>query len=263
MSTQAQHMGGQNMWDQPQFTFKLPLQLEEHPYPFETTSSAKRFPQQRSLNVPASSGRYSPYPSTVPFGTSSGFVRRPSMRTSSFDPLGADVNLALDTSSSSFGVSSHSARVSPVYNQPNVNALEPNPAPESSPNPNPAATIHSTSHSYLPAGPMQFSTPLPLPPRQSELQAHYFNAPYPRTQQESLPNLKRAKSSEDHDDSQGEQLDAQEQEATRPKPSVDLASRFLGYQLMISHYSSGACSRCKSLKVDCNARQYQYLMSAF
>jgi hypothetical protein len=228
MSTQAQHMGGQNMWDQPQFTFKLPLQLEEHPYPFETTSSAKRFPQQRqispsSLNVPTSAGRYSPYPSAVPFGSSSGFVRQPSMRTSSFNALGADVSLALDTSSSSFGASSHSARVSPVYNQPNVNSLEPNPAPEVSPNPNSAVTNHSTSHSYLPVGPMQFSTPLPLPPRQSELQAHYFNAPYSRTQQESLPNLKRPKPSDDHDDSQGEQLDAQEQEAGRPKASVDLA----------------------------------------
>ena len=261
-------MGGQDMWDQPQFSFKLPLQLEEHPHPFETPSSAKRFPQQRhilpsSLNVPVSAGRYSPYPPAVPFATSSR-MKQPSMRTSSFNPLGADVNLALDTSSSSFGASSHSARISPVYNQPSGNALEPNRAPEDSPNLNSAVTNHSTSHSYLPAGPMQFSTPLPLPPRQSELQAHYFNAPYPHTQQESLPNLKRPKPSDDHDDSQGEQLDAQEQEATRPKPSVDyLAWRFLGNQLMNSHRSSGACSRCKSLKVDCNPRQYRHLMSVF
>lgn len=226
------------MWDQPQFDFKLPLQLEEHPYSLETTSSTRHFPQQRqitpsSLHAPSSAGRYSPYPSAVPLGASSGFVRQPSMRTPSFGPLDADVNLALDTSLSSFGSSSHTAHVSPVFNQSNLNALEPNQTPEASPVPNSVVTIHATSHPYLPSGPMQFSTPLPLPTRPSELQAHYFNAPYLRTQQDVLPNPKRLKPSDDHDDSQGEQPDPQEQEATRPKPSVDSAQHSLGYQLML------------------------------
>jgi len=232
------------VWDQPQFDFKLPLQLEEHPYSLETTSSTKPFPQQRrvspsSLHVPSSAGRYSPYPSAGPFGASSGFVRQPSMRTPSFGPLDADVNLALDTSSSSFGSSPHTAHVSPVFNQPNLNALEPHQTPEVSPVLNSAVTNHSTSHLYLPAGPMQFSTPLPLPTRPSELQAHYFNAPYLRTQQDLLPNPKRLKPSDDHDDSQGEQLDPQEQEGTRPKPSVDSAQHSLGHPLMLPTIARG------------------------
>ncbi|KAH0832961.1 hypothetical protein J3R83DRAFT_11937 [Lanmaoa asiatica] len=247
MSTQAQHMGGQNLWDHPQYAFKQPLQLEEQlPYPLEPTSNARRFPHQRqispsSLNVPVTPSGYGPYSSAVPFGTSSGLVRHPPMRTSPFNPLDADVNLALDTSSSSFATSSHIARVSPVYNQPNLNAsqfgasLEPDHTPEGSPNPNTAVTSHSTSHSYLPAGPMQFATPLPLPSRQSEFQTHYFNAPNLRMQQDSHPNQKRSKPSDDHDDSQSEQPDAQEQEAARPK-------------------HAGACARCKSLKVRCEFR---------
>lgn len=229
MSTQAQHMGGQAMWDHPQFVFKQPLQLEEHPYSLDTTPSAKYFPQQRqisspSLNAPPSAGRYGSYPSAIPFGTSSGFVRPPSMSTSSFNPLNGDTSLALDTSSASFGQSSHSPHVSPGYNQ---QRLEPNQAPEGSPNPN-SAVANQSSHSYLPPGPLQFPPPLPLPSRQSEIQAHYFNAaPHARTQQDSLPNPKRSKPSDDYDDGQGEQPDTQEQEAVRPKPSVDLALPFL------------------------------------
>lgn len=245
MSTQAQHMGGQNMWDQPQYTFKQPLQLEELPYPLDATPSTKRFPQQRqfsppSLNVPVTPSRYGSYPSAVPFGTSSGFVRQPPMQSSSFNPLDVDVNVPLDTSSSSLGASPHSAHISPVYNHSSLNALEPNQAnrqagqfganleanhaPEGSPNPN-SVTNHSISHSYLPTGPMQFATPLPLPPRQSELQSHYFSAPYMRLQQDSLPSTKRPKPSDEYDDSQGDQLDAQEQEAARPKPFVNTPLR--------------------------------------
>lgn len=149
-----------------------------------------------------------------------------------FDP---DVNLALDTSSSTYGASSSQpARLSPVYaQQRGLNALEPTQAsyhanpfpgldamhtPENSPNPGLAVANHSTSHPYLPTGPMQFSPPLPLPPRPSEIQSRYF-APYPpRAVQESL---KRVRPGDDNDDSQADQADLQEQEAGRPKQSVD------------------------------------------
>ena len=137
------------------------------------------------------------------------------MQTSSFDSLNGDLRLTLDTSPSSFGTSSHPSRVSPVYNQPRLNALE---HASESPNPNPAVTNHTTSLSYLPAGPMQFSAPLPLPSRQSELQAEYFNTAHVRTQQDPLPTPKRPKPSDFYDDGQGEQPDAQEQEAPKPKP---------------------------------------------
>jgi hypothetical protein len=226
------------MWD-PQFTFNKPsLQLEEHHYPLETSSNAKRFTHQRqispsSLNVPVSADTYNSYPSTVPYAPSSAFVRQPSIRTSPFNSLDADANLPPDTSPSSFTTPSHLPHVPPVYNQPRLNPLEPNQAPEGSPHLDPVN--HLTSRSYLPAGPMQFPTPLPLPPRQSELQAQYFNAPHVRTQPDSPPSLKRPKN-DDYADGHAEQLEAQEQEAARPKPM-------------------GACARCKSLKVNHNARQ--------
>lgn len=245
MSTQAQYLGGQNLWDQPQFASRPTLQLEEHSYSLE--ASVRLLPHQRqtspsSLNVPAPPSRYGSYPLAAPYGTSSGFVRQSPMRTPSFNPHEVDVNLALDTSSSSFSASSHSAHASPGYNQSNLNPLELNQAnyqagqfgaglesshtPEGSPTSNPAVTNHSTSHSYLPAGPMQFPTALPLPPRQSELQAHYFNATCMRPQPDPLPSSKRPKTGDDYDDSQGERYDAQEQEAAKPKPSVDSAWLF-------------------------------------
>lgn len=231
MSTQAQRMGSQTVWDQPQYTFKQPLQLEEL---LEATPGAKRYPQQRqfsppSLNVSITPSRPGPFPPAVPFGT--GFVRQPQMRSSSFNPLDVDVNFALDTSPSSFGGSPHSAHLPSIYNQPSLNALDPNQSnyqfgpnlevihtPEASPNPNSAMTNQQLSQSYLPTGPMQFATPLPLPSRQSELQSHYFNVPYMRPQQDSFQSAKRAKPSDDYEDTQGDQLDAQEQEAARPKP---------------------------------------------
>ncbi|KAG6374465.1 hypothetical protein JVT61DRAFT_4508 [Boletus reticuloceps] len=236
MSTQAQHgMGGQNMWDHTQFSFRQSIQLEEHPYALDSTSTTSHFPQQRhispsSLNPPPSVGRYNSLPSAVPFASSSGFVSPPLMQTSSFNSLDGDVDLTLDTSSSSFGAAPHPARVSPVYTQQNLNPLEPNQVSEGSPN-------HATPQSYLPPGPMQFSPPLPLPPRQSELQAQYFNTLHVRTQQDFPPNLKRPKTNADHDDGQGEQLDAQ-----APAPAQDRPK------------SAGACARCKSLKVRCEFR---------
>ncbi|KAG8213378.1 hypothetical protein J3R82DRAFT_11872 [Butyriboletus roseoflavus] len=243
MSTQAQHMGGQDSWD-PQFVFKQPLQLEEQiPYPLEPTSSAKRSPHQpqispSSLNAPLTPSIYGSYPSVVPFETSPPFIRQPSMRTSSFNTLGADHNLAVDTSSSSFGASSH---VSPVYNQAKYQAsqfgpgLEPNHTPEASSTPRAVVTNHPTSHSYYSPDPMQFSVALPLPPRSSELQARYYNATYMHQQSDSLQTPKRPRPGDTHDDGQGDQHDAQEQEAARPN-------------------RAGACSRCKSLKVRCEFR---------
>lgn len=243
MSTQAQYMAGQNVWDQPQYAFNPPLQLEELPYSLEVAPSANRYPQQRQfppppLNAPVTPNRFGSFS----FGTSPGFTRQPPIQSSSFIPRDVDVNLALDTSSPpSLGASPHSAHISPAYAQPSLNPLEPNHAnyqagqysanfethhtPESSPNPNVAMSNHSLPHSYLPTGPMQFSPPLPLPPRQSELQSHYFNAQYMRPQQDSLQTSKRSKPNDDYDDGQGDQLDGPEQEAARPKPLVKPAWR--------------------------------------
>ncbi|KAG9314918.1 hypothetical protein JVU11DRAFT_4026 [Chiua virens] len=247
-------MAGQTMWDQHQYAFRQPLQLEELPYPLEAPPSAKRFhPRQlspSSLTVPITSNKYGSFPSTAqPYGVPSGFARQPQMQTSSFNSLEADVNLALDTSSpSSMGASPHSTHVSPVYPQQSLGALDPTQpsyqtghfapnldlthTPETSPNPNAIMTNHTTPHAYYPAGPMQFATPLPLPSRQSEFQAQYFNAPYMRTQQDfPAPNAKRSKPSDDYDDMY-DQVEPQEQETAKPK-------------------LTGACARCKSLKVRC------------
>lgn len=232
-------MAGQNIWDQTQYAFQPPLQLEELPYPFDTTS-AKRLPQQRQFhppmqNAPVTPNRFGSFSSAGSFGTASGFARQPTlMRPSAFNPHDIDVNLALDTSSSSFGASPHAPHISPVYSQPNLNpspvnyqagqfspTLEVNHTPEGSPNHNVAMPNHSMPHHYLPTGPMQFSPPLPLPARQSELQSHYFNATYMRMQQDPFPTSKRHKPSDDYDDGHGDQPDGHEQEIARPKPLVD------------------------------------------
>ena len=254
MSTRAQHMAGQNPWDHPQFVLKHPIQLEEHiPYPLEPTSSSERSPHHHqfppsSLNTPVAPSRYGPYASAVPFEPSAPLISQSSMRTSSFNSLDPNHHLALDTSSSSFGASSHSARISPVYNQPSLNALEPNQtkyqanqfapglepnhSPEVSPTPRPIVSNHPSSHSYAPAGPIQFPGALPLPSRQSELQSRYFNTLYMTPQSDSLKTQKRPRPNDVYDDTQGDQHDAQEQEAARPNRSVESPWHSLQYQLM-------------------------------
>ncbi|KIK96922.1 hypothetical protein PAXRUDRAFT_32093 [Paxillus rubicundulus Ve08.2h10] len=80
---------------------------------------------------------------------------------------------------------------------------------------------------------MQFSQPQPPPHRQSELQAHYFSNQHSGISQGSSPNAKRHKMNDESQDNQPDSPDSpQEPDAARPK-------------------HSGACARCKSLKVRC------------
>ncbi|KAF9223844.1 hypothetical protein BS17DRAFT_121764 [Gyrodon lividus] len=237
MSTQAQHMGS---WNQPQYSFKQPLQLEEQlPY-LESPSGAQRFPQQQQAsqepyNRPVPPGRFNSYTSSSPYSTSSnpGFIQQGSMPTPTFNSLSIDVT--------------------PTYNQSSLNNPEANQAnyqagqfgaslgtnrhaPGGSPSPNTTVSAPSTSHPFLAAGPMQFSYPQPPPRRQSELQTHYFSTQKAGMPQGPSSNAKRYKVTDMYEDNQAEPPDApQEADVARPKPT-------------------GACARCKSLKVRCEFR---------
>jgi hypothetical protein len=242
MSTRAQHMGADNSWTQPQYSFKQPLQLEEQlPYFLESSSDAQSFPQQhhasqRPYNRPMPSSSFTSYASSNPYSTSSnhGFVQQG--RTSSFNPVTTSINHNLDTPTPTLLAVPRSALVPATYNQ--SNGLEANQAnyqfgagldsnhhaAGGSPNPNTIVTgpSTSTSHSFLPAGPMQFSQPQLPPRRTSELQAHYFSNPHSGMSQGSSSNAKRHKTDDEYQDNQLESPDSpQEPDVTRPKQSVD------------------------------------------
>ncbi|KIJ67097.1 hypothetical protein HYDPIDRAFT_109103 [Hydnomerulius pinastri MD-312] len=255
MSTQAQHMGAHGSWSQPHYSLEQPLQLEEQfPYNLETPGSIQQFgqqrpPSQRPFNGSMPSGRYNSYGSNN-FGAPSGprFVQQEPVQPPSFNTLRTDVGPALDTSPSAFVTSPLPAHASPVYSQSSIASPDANQVnyqfgsglnvvnrtPGGSPNPNTTMAGGSTSHSFLPTGPMQFSYPQPRPHLQSELQEQYLSMHHSGVSRGSSQNTKRPKLNEEFDDQVDPDIAQEAESSARPK--------------------AGACARCKSLKVRCEFR---------
>ncbi|KAH7884540.1 hypothetical protein F5I97DRAFT_1468711 [Phlebopus sp. FC_14] len=220
MSAQAQNIATNGLWSQTQYSPQQPLQLEEQ-FPYSLDAQHSNQPpsaslQRHSAQLPSSI--FSSFGSNHP-SAASGFGSSPGQQ------YIGETQTTL-TSSNSGQTTYPFTGVSGGHRPQAVSS-----------NPRPTLATASSSSGYPFDGPLQFSYPQPLPRRQSELQAQYFEA---QSNSSYMQNQsKRHRTHDDHDtfNHQSDPQDIAQEPANSVKPKP-----------------TGACSRCKSLKVRCEFR---------